>query len=318
MNVEEIREEIRARLGEDVENFWADTQIERAINQACQRFAHEERWPWLLVQAAFTVAAAAYDIELIEDVDFTRQMRLELRPTADTNDYNLVAPEKVSSSYLLPLRQTYWDTTSTGLGSPKYYALDHRVVNTYVSGTDDSDTIRAIGSVVRLCPQADKAYTGSFRFYRNVRLIGDTRIVLAYSAAADYVAGDIVSDAAVNYLCTVANGASTTAYEPGVTVGWAAFWVVTTPEDDVPDCPIQYHEAIVALATGNLWTKELNGGTKAQEQWNIYNMILAQAKKDLKANADDEVQVVGAISSRSQTFSEEQWIAMQLAGGLGT
>ena len=35
---------------------------------------------------------------------------------------------------------------------------------------------------------------------------------------------------------------------------------------DILDIPDTYSMAIVAMATGNLWLKELNGGTKAQEQ----------------------------------------------------
>lgn len=57
---------------------------------------------------------------------------------------------------------------------------------------------------------------------------------------------------------------------------------------DEPDLPNSYHSAVVAWATGELWLKELNAGAKAQEQFNLYNAILEQARRDMKSVAVDE------------------------------
>ncbi len=64
-------------------------------------------------------------------------------------------------------------------------------------------------------------------------------------------------------------------------------------DDDIPDIPEAYQEAIIAYATGMLWLKELTGGGKAQEQFNIYQAVLQQARQEMKAFAIDEQLVWG-------------------------
>jgi hypothetical protein len=266
MNLAEIRDEIRQRLGEDLPNFWRDSYIDRAVNQAAQRFSHEERWTWLLVRCIFDLPVDEHGIEIADDVDYTRQFNLALRPRGDTTDTRLVIPMKVLGSQLQELRARYPIS-----GTPQKYSFDHRVIDSYVLPSPHSDTTRSIGSLLRVYPAADKDYDGDFRYYRNVRKLGTV------------VAGDFVSD-----------------------------------DDGVVDLPIQYHEAIVALATGNLWLRELTGGTKAQEQFNIYNSILEQARRDKAANADDEVQVFGINQEPNRNWmSEGEWLAMQVAEPLG-
>jgi hypothetical protein len=66
-------------------------------------------------------------------------------------------------------------------------------------------------------------------------------------------------------------------------------------ESDVIDCPDQYVGAPVAWATGQLWLKELNGGGKAQEQFNLYNAVLAQAMEDFRSQPDDSPLSIGGM-----------------------
>jgi hypothetical protein len=67
-------------------------------------------------------------------------------------------------------------------------------------------------------------------------------------------------------------------------------------DEDVPDVPVQYHKAIVHYAAGTAWLKELNGGAKAQEQYNLYDSIIAQARDDEESASDDEVLTWGGAS----------------------
>lgn len=60
-------------------------------------------------------------------------------------------------------------------------------------------------------------------------------------------------------------------------------------EDDECDIPESYQEAVIAWATAQCWLKELNGGRKAQEEFNIYNTVLEQAQADMKENAHDTI-----------------------------
>jgi len=241
MNIGECFREVRERLGEDAENFWRDSAIYRALNDAVQRFSHEHRWSWLVMQCSIDIAQGATEVQLIDDVDWSRNYNFILVPA--TGDRDLVKPEKVQPERAAYLRNLYADTSNL---PPRYFYLDNRVINAYdpVGPGEISDTARAIGLSVRLIPAADKAYTGELRYYRNVRLL-----------SAD------------------------------------------DPEG-VPDCPIQYHDAIVSLAAGKLWLKELNGGNKAQEMFNVYNSILDQARQDETNNADDEFILWGGEEPR--------------------
>lgn len=63
----------------------------------------------------------------------------------------------------------------------------------------------------------------------------------------------------------------------------------TYTDGDEPPVPEQYIEAPIAWATAICWLKELNGSGKAQEQFNIYNAVLAGAQRDLKSMGNDEI-----------------------------
>lgn len=255
MNLGEMYEEIRDRLGEDTENFWADTAVYRALNDAIIQFNHEARWQWLVTKSTFDVASGDTEIELVDDVDLKRHYGLILVPAVDTNDRNLRAPERVPPERMAELRQGFAGITGA---KPRYFYLDHRAINDYDGVTgygEDSDNERAITAVITIIPAADQAYTGEFRFYRNTRM-------LYPPAHADYAAAG--------------------------------------SNEQEPDVPMQYQSAVVCLATGNLWLKELNGGTKAQEQFNVYNSILDRAKKEQASNADDEYIVWGGEVPRTR------------------
>jgi hypothetical protein len=268
MNLGEMRTEVRDRLGEDQQNFWMDRHINRRLYEAMMRFSHEQRWKWLLVRAQFDVAQDDETVELVDDVDFTRQFNFTLNPytwdgaqwVAPTNDRGLIVMEKQMDAYLSRMRANAASLT----GTPKWYAADRRVINTYTLPSADSDTARAIGMAIRIFPAADVQYLADFRFYRNPRTF-------------EFQADDLNIDI----------------------------------DETVPDVPIQYHDAIVALACGNLWLKELNGGQKAQEQFNIYNSILDQARKDNAFNADDEVLVQGTVRAPGgAVLVEGDWVMM--------
>lgn len=60
-------------------------------------------------------------------------------------------------------------------------------------------------------------------------------------------------------------------------------------DTDEPELPLPYHMAPVAWATAQCFLKESNGGTKAQEQFNLYNAMLEKAMQDHKELAADEI-----------------------------
>jgi hypothetical protein len=78
----------------------------------------------------------------------------------------------------------------------------------------------------------------------------------------------------------------------------ATYQYFRTPADleaspDIPDLPLPYHKALVHYAAGTAWLKELNGGKKAQEQFDLYAVVRDQARDEQASQAPDDFLVVG-------------------------
>lgn len=229
MDLATIRTEIRERLGETTEeDFWKDSQILRAINEAMRRFAQEERWPWLYTTytGAPALSAGNPTVELIDDVNVSRHFSLTFQKSG-TNE-RIIVPRRIDPGAGIRLRHEYGDAT----GQPRYYYITHSIKNTYTSGDP-----MGMAVVIRVLPTPDVAYDIEYSYVRNPEeLVADT---------------------------------------------------------DIADIPDNYVDAIISYATGNLWLKELNGGGKAQEQFNLYNIIVDQARKELAALSIGETLVWG-------------------------
>lgn len=78
-------------------------------------------------------------------------------------------------------------------------------------------------------------------------------------------------------------------------------------DTEEPLMPEPYQGAIIAWATAQMWLKELNGGTKAQEQFSIYNTILDQARADLKDMALDEHLSWGSDPTEEYPNNDRRW-----------
>ncbi len=66
-----------------------------------------------------------------------------------------------------------------------------------------------------------------------------------------------------------------------------------TADADIADLPVEYHKALVHHAAGTAWLKELNGGPKAQEQFELYTAVLDQAKNEFFSDPNDQHTVMG-------------------------
>lgn len=66
-----------------------------------------------------------------------------------------------------------------------------------------------------------------------------------------------------------------------------------TADSDVPDLPVEYHKALVHYAAGTAWLKELNGGPKGGEQFELYALVVEQAKREFFAEPNDTPLVMG-------------------------
>jgi hypothetical protein len=87
---------------------------------------------------------------------------------------------------------------------------------------------------------------------------------------------------------------------------------------DIGDIPGVYSEAVNSWATGTLWLAELNGGSKAQEQFNIYASVLEQAQNDETGSIPDTiVRWGGAEPQLEQPLTGDLWSRLHMPGTLG-
>lgn len=66
-----------------------------------------------------------------------------------------------------------------------------------------------------------------------------------------------------------------------------------TAASDIPDLPVEYHKSLVHFAAATAWLKELSGGPKAQEQFELYSLVVEQAKREFFAEPNDQPLVMG-------------------------
>src|SRR5687767_10443554 len=160
MLLEEMREDVRARIGEDAADFWKDADINRYLNAGVTRFCHEEKWDWLFhVYTGIPVALGEPEIELIDDVDYTRHTGLALRPSGDSTDSRLITPVRIPVQRGLELRQTYYTQAE-----PQFFYLSHVVRKSY---EDPSLAPDANALVIRMLPTPERAYVAEFSYFKN-------------------------------------------------------------------------------------------------------------------------------------------------------
>jgi alkyl hydroperoxide reductase subunit AhpF len=73
-----------------------------------------------------------------------------------------------------------------------------------------------------------------------------------WNDTTDYAIGNIASNDGDWYICTTANGVSTTIYEPNVTSGWESYWDVFLAPKPAEQYPIQTAQP-TGQAIGDLW-----------------------------------------------------------------
>jgi len=89
---------------------------------------------------------------------------------------------------------------------------------------------------------------------------------------------------------------------------------------DVPDVPTQYQKALIHYAAGAAWLKELNGAGKAQEQFSLYDTIVAEAFADEESQPDDSFLIVGGNDNGSvpgRPLSAHDYTLQRIASTLG-
>lgn len=90
-------------------------------------------------------------------------------------------------------------------------------------------------------------------------------------------------------------------------------------DTDKPDMPLAYHEGMVAWATGKLFLKEMSISQKSSEQFQIYGMVVEQAKNDMFHPALDETVAWGREHPGELRVppSQRNWVESRIPPTLG-
>jgi len=81
---------------------------------------------------------------------------------------------------------------------------------------------------------------------------------------------------------------------------------------DTPDMPNEFAPALPAWAAGHLFLKEMEISQKAQEQFQLYYGVLAQAKKALEVQVDENVAWSRNVPTRARRLSVYDRIPLTL------
>jgi hypothetical protein len=83
-------------------------------------------------------------------------------------------------------------------------------------------------------------------------------------------------------------------------------------DGDTPDLPQEFHPALPAWAAGHLYLKEMDISQKANEQFQLYYGVLAQAKKLLEVQVDENVAWSRELPTRKRSLSVYDRIPLTL------
>lgn len=92
--------------------------------------------------------------------------------------------------------------------------------------------------------------------------------------------------------------------------------VLMDADNSTPDVPVQYHKALVHFAAGTAWVKELNGESKAREQFELYAGVVGQAQAEWQTEPDDTPLVAGKSEPQRDPYvrggfdyGDDPWLA---------
>ena len=112
--------QVRARLGETTEDFWKDTDIYYALNEAVTKFSNEEKWDWYLTATSGDVAANDGYMELTGDVPLSRHGNLFIYPDGAISAYECT---RVTPTVGFRLRAGLYGTRGPNTTRPAWYYL---------------------------------------------------------------------------------------------------------------------------------------------------------------------------------------------------
>lgn len=147
MDLTDIRTEVRARIQELTADFYTDTEVDNAINEAQRRFCNEEKWPFLLTEFSSTLSVGSDELDLPNNVSLNRIFNISI--SGDVLPYGRML-ERVDPQEGFRLRQMY-NITSPIRGIPRWYYITR--------SNQDADGAPPIIYTAKFVPLADNDYT---------------------------------------------------------------------------------------------------------------------------------------------------------------
>ncbi|HXJ67113.1 MAG TPA: hypothetical protein VNN79_25450 [Actinomycetota bacterium] len=338
-------EEIRARLGELVPDFWTAAEVLRALNSACTRFAMAEKWEWLWTVTSDTLTAGTTTMYLQPGVSPNRQFLLEGTFSGDTRPRH---PRRVTPPEGVALRSRYY----TPGNDPMVYffvsqpdeganEIQHLVNGGSTSGTFtitfDGQTTAVISRGATAADIRDALVALSNLGPADVRVYGgplgtgavyvEFRGVLAGVNVPAMTLGGTTTSMTVT--TDTAGGSPSQLWSPvieflpeltrdfDITYTYLRLPRVLSAGSDVVDVPDEYTDAVLAKATARLWLKELRDSVKAQEQELEYMRVLDDAKRDQRKLVADEGFAWGKDEPQDFLGSDSDFTYRHFSGPLG-
>jgi hypothetical protein len=339
--------EVRARLQELAADFWLDNELYRAINEGVNRFAQEEKWPYLYtVASGIPLVASTEELELQDGVGYERHFNLMLFFEGDNRPR---MPRRVHPAEGSKLRMSYY----TDAGEPLAYYLYSQAD----SGTNEVQSITNTGATsgtfgITFDGQSTAVFSrGSTAMQIQVQLI-----TLSNIGAADvYAWGGPLGTAPVyvrfqrdlggaDVPAMTLNAVSTDMSVATITTGGTPSGQFVTTVRLVPaltrnctieyqyirdpittssptiqhlDVPEEYAMGVVAYATGHAFLKELQFSQKAEEQFALYAKIVGDAKRESRKITPDRGLTWGRNEPEYGYMDDDTLLAIQTPPILG-
>ena len=339
--------ETRARLQELVADFWLDNELYRAINEGVNRFAQEEKWPYLYtVSSGIPLAASTETLDLQDGVSYERHFNLMLTFEGDQRPR---IPSRVHPAEGARLRRSYY----TDSGEPlAYYIYTQARI-----GANEVQSITNTGSAAGTFGiDFDGEDTAVFSRGSTAAQVQAQLITLSNIAAADvYCYGGPLGSAPVyvvfqrnlgsaNVPAMTLNADSTNMSVATVTTGGSLSGqyvsairfvpamtrdctieyqyirdpvTTSSPTTEHLDVPDEYAMGVVAYATGHAFLKELQFSQKAEEQFALYAKAVGDAKRESRKITPDRGLTWGRNEPEYGYLDDDTLLALQVPPILG-
>lgn len=179
MDLVGARSEVRDRLAETTADFWSDTEITRALNEALRRFSAAEKWQWLYTSVTgVALNSGTSTLVLQTGIAFHRHFNLLLTPTGAPT--SLYVPQRVDPVEGFKLRTMY----PTSNAYPQWYYVASVAEN--APGLPDAKS--EFNYTVKFVPTPSQNFTVEYMYvrYPSILLVDTDELDIPeeYAAAA--------------------------------------------------------------------------------------------------------------------------------------